>query len=236
MEQLTLNVESRTELGKGPSRRLRAAGKLPAVLYGLGKNTAVTVDPKALHKQLMTEGGQNQILTLKGGGLDGKAALVKDYQVDPVSRQLKHVDLLEIDVTKKINVTVKINIVGKSLGVAEGGVLNFIERAIEVRCLPTSIPQHIDIDVTNLKIGDSLHLDEVQLPEGVEKGSQMNSTLIAVVPPTKEEEAAPVLTAAAEPEVITAKKPEEGAEGAPAAGAAPAKEGEAKKDEKKEKK
>lgn len=216
MEQQTLSVEARNEKGKGASRKIRAAGKLPGVIYGLGNNVAVTLDPKLVHKLLMTEGGRNQVLALSGGGLEGKHALVKDYQVDPLSRKLLHVDLLEIDITKKISVTVKLNIVGKSPGVAEGGVINFIARTIEVRALPNQIPTHFDVDVTPLNIGDSIHLDDLKLPEGVEKASAGNPTLVTVVPPTKEEEATASLAPTAEPEVITAKK-DPAAEGAAAA-------------------
>lgn len=210
MEQVSLSVESRELKGKGPNRRLRAQGKLPGVVYGMGRSQAIAVDPRPIHKLLLEEGGRNKTLTLKGGGHDGRFALIKEYQIDPVSRQLVHVDLLEIDITKKIEVTVNLNFVGKSVGVSEGGVLNIVERSILVRCLPTAFPKHIDVDVTNLKIADSIHLNDLQLPEGVEKASHQNLTLVGVVPPTKEEEAAPALTQAAEPEVITAKKPEEG--------------------------
>jgi large subunit ribosomal protein L25 len=136
-----------------------------------------------------------------------------------------HVDLLEIDVTKKIDVTVALNFVGKAVGVGEGGVLNFIERTIQIRCLPTAIPQHIDVDVSSLAIGNSLHSDDLKLPEGIEKASQLNSTLVTCVPPTKEEDAVASLAPTAEPEVITEKKPAEGE--AAAAGA------DAKKEEKK---
>jgi large subunit ribosomal protein L25 len=221
MEQLTLAVETRESLGKGAARKIRAAGKLPGVLYGLGKNAAITLEPKLVHRLLMEEGGQNKVLNLQGTGLEGRHALVRDYQVDPVSRKLLHVDLLEIDVTAKINVTVALNFVGKSVGVADGGVLNVVNRNIEIKCLPTSIPKHIDIDVTALTIGDSIHLDSVTLPEGIEKANQSNPTLVTVVPPTKEEEATPSLAPTAEPEVITEKK----ADAADAAGD--------KKDEKK---
>lgn len=221
MEQVSINVETRDGKGKSATRKIRRDGKLPGVLYGLGSSQAVTVDPRVLHKLLLTEGGRNQILNLKGQGVDGKHALVKEYQVHPVNRQLVHIDLLEIDVKKKINVTVALNIVGKSVGVGEGGVLNFIERTIEIKCLPTQIPAHIDVDVTSLKIGASIHLDDLRLPEGVEKATHLNPTLVTVVPPTKEEEAVASLTPTAEPEVITAKK-EAPAEGeAAAAGAKP---------------
>lgn len=208
MEQVNLNVELRQETGKGVNRRLRSAGKLPGVVYGLGKNVNIAVDPRPIRKLLTEEGGRNKTLNLQGEGVDGKVAMIKEYLVDPVSRTLLHVDLLEIDITKKIDVTVALNFTGKAAGVAEGGVLNIVEREVLVRCLPNAIPKHIDIDVSALAIGDSIHLDQVTLPEGIEKVSQSNPTLVGVVPPTKEEEATASLTAAAEPEVITAKKPE----------------------------
>ena len=208
MEQINLTVEMRQGTGKGANRKLRAVGKLPGVVYGLGKNLNISVDPRPIKKLLLEEGGRNKTLNLQGEGLQGRFALIKDYLVDPVSRNLLHVDLLEIDINKKIDVTVPLNFVGKALGVAEGGVLNIVERTVMVRCLPIAIPKHIDVDVSSLQIGDSIHLDQLVLPEGVEKVSHTNPTLVGVVPPTKEEEAAPSLTAAAEPEVITAKKPE----------------------------
>lgn len=227
MEQLSLAIDSRQNIGKGACRKIRKAGKLPGVLYGLGHNIAIVLEPKIIHNLLLEEGGRNKVLNLVGSGVDGRHAIIKDYQVDPVKRNLLHVDLLEIDVNKKITVTVPLNFVGKSLGVAEGGVLNVIERNLEIKCLPTQIPKHIDIDVTALNIGHSIHLDQITLPEGTEKGSLTNLTIVTVVPPTKEEEATPQLTASAEPEVIGAKK--EGEEGA-----APA--ADAKKEDDKEKK
>src|SRR4051812_40803436 len=137
MEQHTLAIEVRENRGKGAARKIRRAGKLPGVIYGVGGNVVVTVEPKLIEKLLLHEGGRNQIIKLTGTGVEGKSTLVKDYQIDPVSRKLIHVDLIEIDVTKKIQVTVPMNIVGKSVGVAEGGVLNFIERTVQVKCLPT---------------------------------------------------------------------------------------------------
>lgn len=232
MEQLSLTVENRENKGKGAARKIRKAGKLPGVLYGQGHNTTVTLEPRLIQRLLLEEGGRNKVLNLSGAGLEGRSALIKDYQVDPLSRALIHVDLLEIDVKAKIEVTVALNYVGKPIGVADGGVLNVVERTIAVKCLPTQIPKHIDVDVSALKIGDSLHSDSIVLPEGVERATPAISTLVTVVPPTKEEEAAPSLAPTAEPEVITAKK-EEGAEGA--AAAAPAAGGDKEKKEEKKK-
>ncbi len=214
MENNSLEVSSRTTHGKGPARQARRAGKLPGVVYGLGKSQSITVDARPIHKLLLEEGGRNKVLTLQGGGLDGKQAMIKDFQIDPVKRNLLHVDLLEIDPKKKIEVTVVLNFIGKAAGVADGGVMNIIEREIPVKCFVTNIPKHIDIDVSALKIGGSIHLDELSLPEGVERVGHTNPTLVTVVPPTKEEEAAPALAEAAAPEVITEKKPAEGEAGA----------------------
>jgi large subunit ribosomal protein L25 len=238
MEHETLLVESRQPKGKGGARKLRKEGKLPGVIYGLGRNANVSLDPILIKKLLLEEGGRNRIFNLKGANLEGTHALLKDYQVDPVTRALVHVDLLEIDITKKIQVTVALNFSGKSVGVAEGGVLNLVERTVDIRCLPTAIPKHIDVDVTALRIGDSIHLDQVVFPEGIEKVVHTNSTLVTVVPPTKEEELAPSLAPTAEPEVITEKKPteEEAAEGAETSGKAVKGEKEKEKDKDKEKK
>jgi len=220
MENLSLDVTTRTITGKGPARQARRAGKLPGVLYGMGKSQGVIVDPRTIQKLLMSEGGRNTVMTLKGAGVDGKKAMIKDFQIDPVKRNLLHVDLLEIDPNKKIEVTIKINYIGRAQGVADGGLMNIIEREIAVKCFATNIPSHIDVDVSALKIADSIHLDQLTLPEGLEKMSHSNPTLVTVVPPAKEEEIAPALTEAAAPEVITEKKP---AEGEAAEGAAPAK-------------
>lgn len=223
MEQQTLAVEARTLKGKSAAKKLRATGKVPGVLYGVGAAQDLTLDPRVVTNLLLGEGGTTNIFVLKGNGLDGRKAMLKDWQVDPLSRRLVHVDLFEVDPKKKLAVTVKINFTGKAAGIGDGGVLNIVTRELAVRCFPDKIPGHIDVDVTALTIGDSIHLDEIKLPEGVEAVSHKNDTLVTCVPPTKEEEAAPVLTQAAEPEVLTAKaKPgEEGA--APAAGAKDAK-------------
>lgn len=206
MEQQTLKVESREIFGKGACRRIRRSGKLPGVLYGLGNNKAVQVDPRIVTKILLTEGGHNLVFRLEGEGVTDKRALIKDWQVDPVSRALLHVDLIEIDTSKKVEVTIALNYVGKAAGVAEGGVLNIVERTMEVSCFPDRIPQHIDVDVSALTVGDSIHLNQLVLPEGVVAMNALNPTLVTVVPPAKEEDAAPSLTPAAEPEVIKEKK------------------------------
>jgi len=218
MESAKLTVDLRSGTGKSVTRKLRAAGKLPGVLYGLGKSAPVVVDPKTLQRILLNEKERLKVFVAEGTGIKGTNVIVKDYQVDPVTRRLVHVDLLEVDITKTIDVVVPINIIGKALGLADGGVLNIIERTIAVRCLPTMVPNHIDVDVTALIIGSSLHLDEVTMPEGVQKVSTANDTLVTCVPPAKEEAVVASLTPGAEPEVLTAKAPAAGDAAAAAGG------------------
>lgn len=214
MEKAQLTIEPRENVGKGFARRLRTAGKVPGVLYGLGAHRTLVADPRVIEKALLSDGGKNVVFSLNGDGVDGKHALVKDYQVDPVTRKLLHVDLIEIDVMKKVDVTVTIQVVGKCVGVVNGGIINVVEREIEIRALPNAIPKHIDVDVTNLDIGDSLHVDDIQLPEGVEKAHpDFNPTLVTVVPPASEEEATASVEGAAAPEVIGEKKKDDVAGG-----------------------
>ncbi len=207
-------IQERKETGKGHNRRLRMSGSIPAVLYGLGDHKSVTVDPKPIHATLLQEGGKNRVFTVKGAGLDGKRVLIKDYQVDPVTRRLLHVDLFEIDVTHKVEITIALNFTGKAKGVVDGGILTVVQRNIDVRCLPDRIVNHIDVDVTSLIIGASLHLSDITLPEGIESATSQNPSLVTVVPPTKDEELQASLAPAAAPEVITEKKPAEGEEAA----------------------
>lgn len=201
-----LTVDSRTETGKGPNRRLRQTGMIPAVMYGHGNNTKVTVDPRIIEKTLLAEGGRNKIFNITGSGLDGKKAIIKEYQVDPVSRRLLHIDLVEVVATEKLHTTIKLHFIGKAAGAVEGGILNLVEREIEVECFPDKIPEFINVDVSALNIGDSIHLNDLTLPEGVEKFGAHNPTLCALVPPNKEEDATASLEESKEPEVIREKK------------------------------
>ncbi len=208
MEYDKLAVDLRTEKGKGAAGRLRRLGKLPGVLYGSGKNYNISLNPKIIYDTLLKEGGKNKIFVLSGSPeVETKMAMIKEYQIDPVSRKLLHVDLYEVSTTQKIVVNVPFNFTGIPIGVSEtGGVMSIVVREISLRCFPDKIPKHIDVDVSNLKIGDSIHLDSVILPPDVEKTIKTNPTIVTVVPPAKEEELQPSLAESVEPEVITEKK------------------------------
>jgi large subunit ribosomal protein L25 len=213
-----LAVEPRTATGKGHARKLRAKGRIPAICYSPGSGaTQIQLDPHALDRLLhKSSAGMNTLIDLSGGGLDGKVVLVKELQRDPVSSSLLHADLFAVDVDKPIEVKVPVRIVGTPTGVTfGGGILDFPLREIEVLCLPRAIPEDLPIEVGNLQVGDSIHVRDIPLPAGIELVSDADLSVVSVVLPSKEEEAAPVETVAVE-----------GEGAAPAEGAAAAADGE----------
>ncbi|HET9551557.1 MAG TPA: 50S ribosomal protein L25/general stress protein Ctc, partial [Anaeromyxobacteraceae bacterium] len=211
MSQNVLSAEKREGKGKGPARRLRQQGKIPAVVYGKqGAPSHLAVDPDLLMEAIDTPRKFNTLLTLKVDAAE-KFVLFKDYQVDPVTRRLLHADFLEVKLDEPVKVEVPVQITGKAVGTAEGGILSVSAHEIVVQALPTKIPEKIAVDVTELKIGQSIHISEVKAPEGCTFKFSTDYVVAFVAIPEKEEV---VAVAAAVP----------GAEGAaaPAAGAAPA--------------
>ena len=182
MAETELNVTLRNGIGKGGARALRRQNLVPAVVYGRGlEPCAVTVEPKALKKAIATESGWNTLITLKGeGAFSGKVVILKDMQVDPIRRDVKHADFQVIDLKKKVHVLVPVHPVGKSEGEKVGGSLQIIRHELEVFCLPSGIPGAIEVDVTSLNIGDVLHVEDLVLPAGVEVPHEVNFTVITV--------------------------------------------------------
>ena len=219
MEIFNLNVESRTTVGKGPARALRREGKIPAVLYGpKSEPVMLTVDSRALETVLKKGPGGQSLMRLKieNGDQTQRTVMLKELQVHPLSREMIHADFYEIDMNRKIRVNVPVITSGKSIGVEMGGLLQIIRRELEVLCLPMEIPESIEINTTDLDIGDSVHVEEVVLPEGVEIPAEVNFTVVTVLSPKKE-----VVEEVVEEEL------EEGEEGVEAEAAEPAEEGEA---------
>lgn len=208
MAQSTLFVTKRNEVGKGAARKIRREGFIPAVLYGREMEPiSLTVNPIDLKKALSTEAGENTLLELhvKGGGEEiTKIALLRDVQYDNLTSRPIHFDFQEILMKELITVKVPVEVVGKAPGIQEGGILEEILREIEVECLPASIPNVIEIDVSQLGIGDSIHIGDLTLPEGVTVLHDPDETIITILSPVMEE----VKPAAAE-----AAAPAEGAEG-----------------------
>ncbi|WP_257458056.1 50S ribosomal protein L25/general stress protein Ctc [Archangium lipolyticum] len=220
IDKSTLEVKAREGAGKGAARRLRAQGLVPAVVYGkhLEKPISVAVDPKSVRQAINTPHKFNTLITLKGVGAE-QQVLFKDYQQDPVTREILHVDFIAVREDEQVKVNVPVVLTGKAEGVAEGGLLTQIRREIEVWAKPRSIPEKIEVDVTPLKIAQALHINDVKLPEGITVKTNVNYTLAVISAPEGAVEAAPAAAAAAAP-AAAAAKPAAGAAAKPAAGAA----------------
>ena len=190
MAKSTLNVTMREDAGKGVARALRRDGKIPGVVYGKDvESCKVVVEPKALSAALDTEAGMNTLITLKGKGpFDGKVVVLKDLTVHPIRREPMHVDFHAIDLTQKGSFMVPVVPVGKSEGEKIGGSLQVIRHELEVVCLPSDVPTSIEINVEALMIGDVIHVEEVEVPKGVEIPFDVNFTVITCVGRKAEEE------------------------------------------------
>jgi large subunit ribosomal protein L25 len=209
MEEIVLAIEPRNERGKGAARRLRRTGKVPGVFYGPQSSAMpVAIDRKFFSGHIANLEGSHLIrFESSAADLQKKVALVREVQHHPVDGAILHVDFYEVDLTRRLRVTVPLHFVGKARGVvADGGILQPILREMEVECLPTDIPQFIEVDVTALAIHDAVHLAEVQLPANVSGVFETNEAVVTVLPPTVEEVA-----------VTAAEGPAEGV-AAPAAG------------------
>jgi large subunit ribosomal protein L25 len=223
-----LNVEIKTETGKGVARKLRAAGRVPGVCYGAGLQTqAIHLDPRPLEKALRSSSaGMNTLFDLKGAGaLSGKSVLVKELQRDPVTRALLHADLYAVDLTREIEVAVPLHLTGTAIGLMNGGIVDHQLRELMISCLPTAIPESFSLDVSALDIGDSLHVRDVVLPAGVTLVSDPDLSVVSVVAPAKAEEDVAAEAAAAAAATAEAEAAAAGTAPKPAEGEAPEKKG-----------
>jgi large subunit ribosomal protein L25 len=222
--EATLKAEQRSGRGKHEARRLRAAGKIPAIVYGTEKNTAleIAVDPRTLLRILHSESGVNTLIGLEGAGLaTGGKVLVKEYQLDPIDHKLLHADFYAVAMDKAIEVTVPIVIKGEPKGVKQqGGVVDFVNREIEVECLPGDIPEHIDLDISELMLHQGIRVRDLPKTDKWKPVSEPDMMIVHVVTikveetPAATEATAAAGTAAApaapaEPEVIKKGKKEE---------------------------
>jgi large subunit ribosomal protein L25 len=212
--EATLEAVKRSDSGKNEARRHRAAGRLPAVVYGTVKDgkspvgVPVTVDPKGLMRILRSDSGVNTLITLK---LDGGATqvLVREYQLDPITQALLHADFYQLAMDKALIVTVPVQIKGEPKGVKlQGGLLDFVTREIQVECLPANIPEHIDLDVSELELHGSIRVRDIATDSKWKAVTEGDTMLVHVVMP-KAEESAQAATAegaapaaGTEPEVI----------------------------------
>jgi large subunit ribosomal protein L25 len=220
--EATLEAVKREGRGKNEANRLRASGRIPGVVYGTAskgkapEGVAVAVDPKALLRILHSDSGANTLITLS---LDGgqSRVMVKEYQLDPTTHHLLHADFYQLAMDKAITVTVPIVIKGEPKGVKlQGGLLDFVTRDIQVQCLPTDIPGHIDVDVTEMMLHDSIRVRDLAVDPKWKPVTEGDTMLVHVVMPKAEESATAAATdaaaapaATAEPEVIKKGKTDE---------------------------
>jgi len=189
MQQKQMNVELRSKTGKGISRQLRIADMVPGVVYGKGMDPmAVAIKSRDLQAAMAGEGGQNNLITLVGGGsLDQSMAIIADLQRDAIKGTYKHVDLHRINMNEKLRVTVPVVLKGTSVGVKEGGLLDLAHHELHVECLPGNIPDSIEINITDLKVAQSIHVNEIPLPDGVKILDNPKIPVVSVLGRAKEE-------------------------------------------------
>jgi large subunit ribosomal protein L25 len=214
-DEITVSAERRDSRGKNEARRLRVKGLAPAVLYGADRPAvAVSVSPKDVNRILNSSTGHNTIFQLTIQGVEDTPAMIVDWQRDPIRDNVLHVDLKRIDLSKRIQVKVRVQVTGEPEGVkVQGGLLEVITREVEIECLPNEIPDLFTVNVAPLMIGQSLRASEIPLAESVKLISSPDQVIAHVVMMKAEEapaaEAAPEAAAPAEPEVIKKGKKEE---------------------------
>lgn len=218
MDIRELTVTPREGVGKSVARRLRRSGKTPGILYGGPTPVNIAVDPREVFRIIHGHEGSTQLLRVTfAGSKDSRMVILRDLQLDPVSEDLVHVDLQEVNMDKPIQVTVALRHVGEPIGVRDTqGILEMVLREVQVSCLPANIPEDITADVSDLAIGDVLTVAELAVPEGVRVLTDRAQAVATVAPPAVEEVAAPVAAVAGavaaapgEPEVLTERKPKE---------------------------
>jgi len=216
--EATLEAVPRENFGKNEARRLRRDGKVPAVLYGGDSKSAtpIAVEPRALLRILHSESGQNTLIALKLGDAGDTRVLVKDFQLDPVTHEVLHADFYRVAMDKVIQVTIPVTVHGEPKGVKQqGGILEFIRREIVVECLPGDIPEHVDIDVSELMLHQGIRVRDIATDPKWKAVTEGDAMLLHVIMPKAEEVPTPEVTAAAatatpaEPEVIKKGKKEE---------------------------
>lgn len=188
MQQTQMKIETRTSTGKGISRKLRAAGRVPGIVYGRGMEPIpVSVEPKQLQAAIAGEGGINNLITLQGGGdLNNVVVIVADIQRDAIKRTPEHVDLHRVNMNEKVRVNVPVSLVGTATGVKEGGLLDFAHHSLHIECLPGQIPEHIEINIVDLKIGHAIHVEEITFPAGVKCLENPKASVVGVLGKAKD--------------------------------------------------
>lgn len=204
-------VSERTILGSPESRRLRKQGLIPGVLYGRSSPVAITVSERDLRAALTTPAGSHAVLEVAIEGGSGHSAILKDYQRDKVRGTITHIDLQEVRLDQPIQTAVALTLVGEPVGVKEGGVLAQVTNLINVEALPLEVPQHLEIDISELQIGESVRLSALVVPDGVTLLDDLEETVLATITHQRAEEEPETEEGA---EAVEGEEPEASEEGA----------------------
>jgi large subunit ribosomal protein L25 len=188
-ERVKLMVQNRAVLGSAESRRLRRQGLIPGVLYGREVPVAISIPERSLRTALTTSGGLNAVLDVVVDGGSVHSSVLKEYQQHPVKGHITHVDLQEVRLDQPIHATVPVQLHGEPAGVKVGGVLSQVTNELNVEALPMEIPEHLDVDVSELNVGESLRLSSLRMPEGVTLLDDLEETVLATVSAPMREEA-----------------------------------------------
>jgi large subunit ribosomal protein L25 len=206
MAEVTLEVTRRERSGKEFAKKLRQDNKIPAVVYGGHKEpVAITVERKAVSDLIQkSDHGIRSIFLLKMAGTDQQRhAMIKDMQMDPISRRMTHIDFVRVVMDEVVRLTIPVLLTGSSIGVKEGGILDWQMRELHVECLPSAIPDKIDVDITDLGVHQQVRISDLKLPEGVKIGEDPHRVIVGVT--TARAEVVPEVVAAAEVEPTTAE-------------------------------
>jgi large subunit ribosomal protein L25 len=215
MERVSISAEKREAHGKGVARSLRREGMVPAVLYREGRAQSIRLSKKELSKLINSVRGEQVMVDLLFADGDKKLALLKDYQVDPIRGELLHTDFFEVSLTEEVRITVHVAMMGEPIGVKrDAGILQYTLREIELECLPDKIPGKIEVDISRLEVGQSVHVRDLKFDEGIKVLTDPGDVIVTVTAPVVEAEPAAAVEAAAaaeaaEPEVVKKGKKEE---------------------------
>jgi len=229
-ERVKLTVSERTVLGSSESRRLRKQGLIPGVLYGRSKPVAIAVGERELRAALTTPAGSHAVLDVAIGGGSDHSAILKDYQRDKVRGTITHIDLQEVRLDQPIQTAVAVTLVGEPVGVKEGGILAQVTNEVNVEALPLEVPQHLELDVSEMAIGDTLRASALQIPAGVTLLDDPDETVLATVTHQRLEEEPETVELEEGAELAEGEEPEAGVEDAEPEAAAESGEGEPESD------
>jgi large subunit ribosomal protein L25 len=212
MEQARLEVQRREGKGKGAARETRRSGMTPGIVYGHKQDSINIQFPENGLRRIFHQGGENVLINMSISDSGNETVMIKEVQRDPLSKKIIHADFMRVSLEERITTHIPVVLVGTAPGVKEGGVLEFLLREIRLECQVGQIPEHIEVEISSLSIGDQIRVEEVKVPEGMIIHDDPSTTIVTIAAPTvmkEEEEGAVPVDEEKEPEVIRERRKEE---------------------------